>query len=231
MKFRSVLLAAVATLAWHAGASAQAVRGPYVALGAGANLMSDGSSTYSYGSTSPVLAVLAPAPGRRIDPGYTLVASLGWGFGNGLRAEIEGNYRSNQFSDYNASIEKAGMMANVFYDFYSLSPAVIPYVGAGIGFASVSQPALSLVSGTTTVSVGNQSDVAFAYQAIAGLAVPIAAFPGLAITGEYRFYGLSGNTNYSGIEVISTPNSVTTRFQSRETDYSHSLMLGLRYAW
>ena len=28
--------------------------------------------------------------------GFAGVVSVGWGFGNGLRAEIEGNYRNNQ---------------------------------------------------------------------------------------------------------------------------------------
>jgi OmpA-OmpF porin, OOP family len=33
------------------------------------------------------------------DPGPVGIVALGWGFGNGLRAEVEGSYRSNSVSD------------------------------------------------------------------------------------------------------------------------------------
>src|SRR3954469_17245047 len=62
--------------------------------------------------------------------GFASVLSLGWGFGNGLRAEIEGNYRYNSnnangsapsFSSVqgtrNGTENKAGAMVNVVYDF------------------------------------------------------------------------------------------------------------------
>jgi hypothetical protein len=36
-----------------------------------------------------------PAPNLSLDPGPAAVGSAGYGFGNGVRAEVEGDYRSN----------------------------------------------------------------------------------------------------------------------------------------
>ena len=58
---------------------AQPVEGLYLGAGAGLNFVPDLNDQ-----------------GVRLrtrDPGFAGVLSLGWGFGNGWRAEIEGNYR------------------------------------------------------------------------------------------------------------------------------------------
>jgi len=48
------------------------------------------------------------------------------------------------------------------------------------------------------LNLKNSTEGSFAYQAILGLALPINAAPGLAITAEYRFMGLAGSRSYSG---------------------------------
>src|SRR5665213_3167517 len=75
------------------------------------------------------------------------VLSLGWGFGNGLRAEIEGDYRQNNgFNNpqgYGAPAnaggqeQKAGGMLNILYDFVGMTPMVQPYIGVGAGYQAV----------------------------------------------------------------------------------------------
>ena len=62
-------------------ADAQPVQGLYVNLGAGANLAGDPLSAHE---TTNVYTTVGPVG----------LVDLGWGFGNGLRAEIEGSYRS-----------------------------------------------------------------------------------------------------------------------------------------
>ena len=73
------------------------------------------------------------------------MVSVGWGFGNGLRAELEGDYRYNAFDgatgfgsqrhDLAAGHEqKFGGMVNVLYDFVGLTPMLQPYVGVGVGY-------------------------------------------------------------------------------------------------
>jgi len=82
MKLRLAAAAAGLLSALPMVASAQPVTGPYVGLGAGINLFHDTTSR-----------------GFRIndeDIGAVGLGSLGWGFGNGLRAEVEGNYRESE---------------------------------------------------------------------------------------------------------------------------------------
>ena len=78
--------------------------------------------------------------------GFAGVGSLGYGFGNGLRAEIEGNYRTNDVKSWNSTtaprapgsgrLDTYGVMGNVLYDFNFGSPFV-PYIGAGAGYVLV----------------------------------------------------------------------------------------------
>jgi outer membrane protein OmpA-like peptidoglycan-associated protein/outer membrane protein W len=225
MQIRNALLAAT-LLALPLAAQAQPVTGLYIAGGAGVNLMLEEpiNSVTVGGTTTNVnngnLETQAGAVG---------VVSLGWGFGNGLRAEIEGDYRYNGYRSVSNSLgnsvsinnnnhggneQKYGPMVNVLYDFTTLSPVVIPYVGAGVGY----QWALEKVN--IGNSGGSQTEGAFAYQAILGAAFPIPPVPGLAVTAEYRFMGLAGNRTYN----TSAGNSIQLG-----NDFNNSILIGLRY--
>src|ERR1019366_8395821 len=87
MKLRGALLAA-SLLALPMVASAQPVTGLYLGAGAGVNFMQD-ETIKSVGGFA--------TPNNKLETniGAVGVVSLGWGFGNGLRAEIEGDYRYN----------------------------------------------------------------------------------------------------------------------------------------
>ena len=193
MTLRSALLATT-MVALPLAANAQPIDGLYIGAGAGVNLM----QKEHFKSTITGF-------NRSISPnaGFVGVLSLGWGFGNGFRTEIEGNYRYNSASGGNE--QKYGAFGNVLYDFNGLSPMVVPYLGAGIGYQA------ERLSGVNTTKGS------FAYQGILGAAFPIDAAPGLALTAEYRFMGLAGNRTYGTVQ--STDN------------YNHSLLLGLRYAF
>ena len=251
MSFRKTLLAATVLMA-PAIAQAQPVTGLYVAGGAGVNWL---------GSTSAPLTGIAPDFGNGATPfsfpanvsfntGWVALASVGWGFGNGLRLEFEGNYRENNVRNYSVSANGPGfppintvangtagtfgLMVNALYDFRI--GGVMPYIGGGIGYA---WNRWSNVGGTA--SQGNSSLVfrtndtagSFAYQGIAGLAVPITAIPGLALTLEYRYFAtLSANL---GGNITSTQNfgegTATVGAQSRiKPDNNHqSILIGARY--
>jgi OOP family OmpA-OmpF porin len=194
MTLRSALLAAT-MVALPLAANAQPIDGLYIGGGAGVNFMQQEhfQSTF-FGGNRP----------SNLRPGFVGLLSLGYGFGNGMRAEIEGNYRYNSFTG-GGNEQKFGGMVNGLYDFYGLSPVVVPYIGAGIGYQA------ERLSGI------NQTKGSFAYQAIGGAAFPIDSVPGLAVTAEYRFMGLAGDRTYGNV---------------RSTDnYNHSLLLGLRYAF
>ncbi|CAA9287377.1 MAG: hypothetical protein AVDCRST_MAG08-4327, partial [uncultured Acetobacteraceae bacterium] len=101
MTIRKALLAATMLTLPAAVASAQPVSGPYIGAGAGANWINNPERFDIKGDRQGNFGL---PPGTRIDDagkanfdlGWGAVASLGWGFGNGVRAEVEGNYRNNE---------------------------------------------------------------------------------------------------------------------------------------
>jgi len=213
MQLRGALLAA-GLLALPIVASAQPVAGPYVTFGAGANIMQDETVKSVDGVSTP---------GAKLDMGAGPVFVLGggWGFGNGLRAELEFDFRNNKVNNLtgcagcgsvSGTENKFGPMVNIAYDF-NLGP-VVPYIGAGVGYQLVDDD-LSTAGGSLTSTKGQ-----FAYQAIIGLGLPIAAAPGLTVDAEYRFMGLAGTRNISSSGTSASFND----------QYNHAILIGLRYA-
>ena len=258
MKLRSALLAAT-ILAAPIAAKAEAISGLYIGAGAGANFLQNEN----------IKAVGFPQVGiprtnlrnnglnrAQFDTGFVGVASVGYGLGNGLRFELEGNYRENKFNKIGSSAlgftraggneNKYGGMVNVLYDFdpnvlgLGFFPAAIsPYVGLGAGyvwaqdqntrFSGNPGPVAGFPNGYNEVARTNAGKGAFAYQAILGAAFPIAGVPGLAITAEYRFLGLQGNRDYNyQYFAPGVATRATIRFNE---EYNHSVMLGVRYAF
>jgi len=227
----------------------RAVTGPYIAGGIGANWLQD---------TSLNGAVEDAARGTRIgkienefEVGYVGVLSLGWGFGNGLRAEIEGNYRSNEVSDTKTggqSIQGTasgtgtatsyGVMANILYDFdlgSSLSSSVggiVPYIGAGVGYIWHDYQDVGASFSDGRKAVYNGDTGAFGYQVILGAALPIESVPGLAVTAEYRFMGTTGHDINGSANVRNDAGEQRqVRLNSEVDNFNHSLLIGLRYAF
>ncbi len=231
MKLRSALLAAT-VLAMPFAASAQPVTGLYIGGGAGVNLLQDESVSANIGGGS--LGKL------KSEVGFAGVLSIGWGFGNGLRAELEGDYRNNHFSNFSGSgggtsfagggrEQKYGPMVNVLYDF-SVAPWLMPYVGVGVGWQAANWQNVHAYGGTplTNVTFSNSSPGSFAYQAILGAAFPLPFVPGLAFTTEYRFMGLAGKRGYSGTVTTGSGAAVPVGVNSTN-DYNHAFLLGFRY--
>jgi OOP family OmpA-OmpF porin len=225
MNFKKSLLAAAAVVALPALAQAQPVSGLYLGAGFGGNLLQETDATVS------------GTPGKdTIDFswGYVGVLSLGWGFGNGLRAEIEGSYRSNEVADITANNAAAsgstgtatsyGAMLNLLYDI-NLNGAlggITPYVGAGAGYIWHDYDEVGTnFGGVKTVRTGDSGN--WGGQAILGVSLPIAAVPGLALTGEYRYMMTAGH------EI--TSNSAGSRTTFDVDNANHSLLVGLRYAF
>ncbi len=253
---RALLAATLLTAAAPLGARAEAITGLYIGAGAGANFLQD--EHYRAGATNGFVATVA-RPRLSFDTGATGLASVGYGFGNGVRLEVEGDYRYNSLSTSrsNGSVagvnvlrqtgkeEKYGVMANALYDFdpnvlgLGFVPfPVTPYVGVGLGYqwTALRQHTASVDQFGPIASNLGGTQGSFAYQAILGAAFPIPAVPGLAVTAEYRFMGLADDRNYGGPIIApataSTPLQIgraTARFSGE--DYNHSLMIGLRYAF
>ncbi|WP_338666131.1 OmpA family protein [Pararoseomonas sp. SCSIO 73927] len=227
------LAAAVTLLPVVAGA--QPVSGLYIAGGGGVNWTQESD----FQASNSVPRAQFGSGSIDFETGYVFVGSLGWGFGNGLRAEIEGNVRRNDVDSgrmgfiapprrTTGHVLQYGVMANVFYDFAAPSWPVQPYVGLGAGYGWVNYQNVRVQSaaGPRVDVFGTSGD--FAYQAIGGVGIPIRAVPGLSLTAEYRFYGTLDQqvpSNY-----VPAANTVVRR-KTEVENYNHSIMLGLRYAF
>jgi outer membrane protein OmpA-like peptidoglycan-associated protein len=125
---------------------------------------------------------------------------------------------------------KTGAMVNVIYDFVGIVPMVQPYFGVGAGFQRAYEQNPHGVGPGFTYSGSTGARTAFAYQAILGVSYPIDAVPGLALTAEYRFMGLEGSRSYGAVVTPTVGRAVYGEITPR-TDYNHSILIGLRYAF
>jgi outer membrane protein OmpA-like peptidoglycan-associated protein len=241
MKPRGALLVTLTFSAVFAGSRtgrAEPTAGFYIGGAVGLSLLSDQPTTLDLlMGASP--AARLPAAKVGFGGGFSLMASAGYAIGNGLRFEVETDFRQNgQARSSGGEETKYGVFANAVYD-ADLSGLdvrwVTPYLGVGIGY-QVAEWSKILVSGEAaasadpiTAAVGGSTGN-FAYQIIAGLAFPIDEVAGLSVTAEYRFLSLSGTRGYSGTTGSGalTPSSARARAAS---DSSHSFLLGLRYAF
>jgi OOP family OmpA-OmpF porin len=87
VRFRNILLTA-GIVAVPLIARAQPVTGLYISTGAGVNIMQNET-------VASVNGIATPGRHLSLNPGATALASIGWGFANGLRAELEFDYRYN----------------------------------------------------------------------------------------------------------------------------------------
>jgi opacity protein-like surface antigen len=252
MKFRSTLLAATIlalpvvakaqTYATNVGYAAP-ISGVYVGGGVGANFSQEQNTTITDQNLS--------GSGKfKFNAGPAAKLYVGYGFGNGFRAELEGNYRYNSLSGTNTlplvgslnahgNEQKYAGMLNGLYDFTTLTPYVVPYIGVGVGYGGESLQGVNLYTNNGgardngSIAIGNASKSQFAVQAIAGVAVPIT--PALSLTAEYNFFVMPTKVNYSGVGSITTVNPTVTHtgFGSIRTDssYNHTLLVGVRYAF
>ena len=235
---RSILLAATLLATpclFHGAARAQPVTGVYIGGAGGANFLQQErvKSTLFNGVTTPSKARIG------FQSGVTGIGSIGYGFGNGVRIELEGNYRYNrpdrlyQAPPAPGSVggreQKYGPMFNALFDLDIGSPYVFPYIGAGAGYSWVARRLVAANPGSLLNSQGG-TDSSFAYQAIAGLSFPIPPVVGLSLTAEYRYYALTGQREFG--RTLSNAVAVSSGGKTRTAqDYNHSLLIGLRYAF
>jgi opacity protein-like surface antigen len=202
MKLRNALIVA-GVLGLPTAALAQPVDGLYVGLGAGYNYMMVQKISNNGGGK------------LKTNGGPVALANVGWGFGNGFRLEIEGNWRNadqNQGSGH-AQNNTYGGMLNALYDF-DLGFPVYPYLGLGGGVVQQYMGKGRTANGTTFG--GGETDGAI--QVIAGVAYPLPFVDGLSLTAEYRFLSTFNDLNYG---------HASTNIQPQ---MDHSVLLGLRYA-
>jgi OOP family OmpA-OmpF porin len=238
MSLRKVLLAAT-VLALPVAAQAQPINGLYIGAAAGANWVMDSDVTVS--GISPAFGLTSAQRTGTVsyDLGYALVGNIGYGFGNGIRAELEVSFRENDVdsvSGFRGGRRSSGLvqtfaiMGNAYYDFnFAPNQLVTPYVGVGAGYGFFRASNVRQISTTDfrDQTTASGTDGRFAYQAIVGAAFNVPGAPGLALTAEYRFFATLDQ------EVDSTVYRPAgfARGKAEFENYNHSLLLGIRYAF
>ncbi len=218
---------------------AQLLPGIYIGAGAGVNFTPEQTVLTDRQLAAQLRALNIPTTSSgNTDPGFVGVVSVGYAFGNGIRAEVEGSFRQNEAGSTNSSASTASgngrtwaVMGNAFYDIrIPAAPWIIPYIGGGIGYAWREADNLTLVdraSGGTFITSGTRGSLA--YQAIGGAAFPISSVPGLSVTAEYRYFATTpeyfstvGNNTRTGARVVSGA--------VKSSGENHSVLVGLRYS-
>lgn len=235
MRIKNTLFAATlvaAPLSSHAQpVNPPPVTGLYVSLGAGANILQDEHLVNATGTASNARLR------SRIGP--AAVMALGYGLGNGIRLELEGDYRNNRFSqgrDFGFPAAaggneiKYGPMVNALYDLTGLIPFpyAAPYVGVGVGYQWAHFDKVHAY-GPTGFPRFSSDDTrgALAYQAILGVVLPFQFAPNLATTLEYRFLGLA-HRDYD-VTASAAPGTAAAGRLKFGNDFNHSLLIGVRY--
>jgi outer membrane protein OmpA-like peptidoglycan-associated protein len=167
------------------------------------------------------------------------VGAIGYGLGNGIRLELEGDYRNNRFSqgrDFGfpaaagGNEVKYGPMFNALYDLTGLIPFpyAAPYAGLGVGYqwAHFDRVHAYGPGGFPRID-SDDTKGALAYQAIIGAIIPFQFLPGLGTTIEYRFLGLA-HRDYD-FTATAAPGTTTSGRLKFGNDFNHSLLVGVRY--
>ncbi len=223
------------------GGATTAVTGLYIAGAGGANFLEQSQLTAN------AFTGVAPVTGRNgrvnFETGWVALGSIGYGFGNGLRIEVEGNFRQNEiegvkgfgtqagFSRSGGFQRTYGVMGNVFYDLNIPGfPFLTPYIGGGAGYAWTELRNARFVGNGTGTAFGSRgTEGNFAYQAIGGVSANILAVPGLAATLEYRYFATLDDNRF-GLRSNTVAGAASgTTFEA--TNRNHSVLVGLRYAF
>ena len=238
---RASLLAAT-ILGLPGAVLAQPIQGLYIGAGAGGNYLQQERVL-----ASPGLGLAQK--GFATDIGGVGVGSVGYGFGNGVRVEIEGDVRHNRVRQINGFINGAGPtasggdqfefggMVNALFDMDIGLNWLYPYFGAGAGLADNELYNVHSYGPANNLALAARGwSTNFAYQGIFGLSFPLAPVPGLSLTAEYRFYGeLDGPSFHAADNIaVAGANGVVHAGVGNfnlNSDYNHSLVLGVRYAF
>ena len=218
-------------LAWPV-AHAQPVSGPYVSLGGGGTILQDEKLQ---GAASTLGSKL------NFDDGPAASGAIGYGFGNGFRVQIDGDWRRNRLhgvSNFGPGASAGGYqdayaaMADVIFDVDIRQDWIFPYFGAGLGYSWTRWDRIHATGNATNIGydavAADGTDGHFAYQGLFGVSVPIPYVAGLSFTAEYRFTGVPSKTSYSGVTHLGLVNVVGHAGGS--SAYNHTGLLGIRYA-
>jgi OmpA-OmpF porin, OOP family len=235
MRYWGAVLA-TALLATPLMAAAQPVSGFYVGAGFGADVPQNVRVT-------PGAPSIDGAGHLKLDDhvGFDGIGAVGYGLGNGMRFEIQGDFARNGINQLgrlpfqassSGTMQTYGVMANALFDMDIGVPWLYPYVGAGAGYQWTHLDGLNVTQAggpfalSSTGTSGNP-----AWQVIAGLSMPIAGVPGLSATAEYRFMDTWGGEKFDAVETPVDGGAAGPTQLKLHNQYDHLFMVGLRYAF
>jgi OOP family OmpA-OmpF porin len=247
MKFRLGLLTltALAPLAAHA----QPVDGIYIGAGVGFDYL---NSVNAKTLVIPSQALAEAGRSQTIpinsgkfksDGGFVGLGSIGYGLGNGLRLEVEGDYRENHTrvekgngTSGGANFQQGGVFANALYDFDAGLGFIYPYAGVGVGYVQNTLQGGRLYTTNPTVpQVGvdftNSAKGSAAGQVILGAAFPLTY--ALSLTTEFRFMGQFSQQTYNGKTTVNggIGGGLPGTSLKIAAPTNESFLVGLRYSF
>jgi opacity protein-like surface antigen len=157
-----------------------------------------GGTGITWNGTTRVSSDVAPSSVKahtNYDVGWLAGASAGYAWdrwNQGFATEFEFTFRQNHIDRIATStpltvggdLHSYNIMLNGYYRFKNSTPFT-PYIGGGLGEASIALNNTRSVSGLNTGPFSG-TDAVFAYQGIAGVSYPIA--PHLGLAAEYRYF-------------------------------------------
>jgi len=162
------------------------------------------------------------------DPGIKIAGALGYDFGS-FRAEVEFGYLTNEVNDgvrigigsgpVEGDVSVISFMVNGYYDIHTRNFSLVPYLGVGIGGASIDAHITAPFLAPST-QVVDDNDTVFAYQFMAGLGWNIS--PTMTLTVDYRYFATT--------DPEFTPGNAFLGLPDLTSDYNnHSFNLGARF--
>lgn len=161
------------------------------------------------------------ATSAETDTGWLALGALGYRYGNGFRAELEGGWRDNEVDSVfgpgsgTGDITARSLMANVLYEIRT-NRRLMPYVGGGLGYAQVEYDGVAPSVGAVPATTVSDEDNVFAYQGIAGVSYWVS--DAVELSTEYHYMATQDPELSTGAGV-----GVDGEYQS------HAVLVGLRW--
>jgi outer membrane protein OmpA-like peptidoglycan-associated protein len=208
------------------------------------------------------------------DTGPVVAGSIGYAITPSTRVELGISYSQNRVTrlnngttpdglgtvplglSYAGNEKKLSFMANVLYDFNTLSKQLglpfTPYVGVGVGVTRIDWGGVTrsgggeqfgaLIPGTVRVITNAfyTADTVLAAQGIVGASYDVPGVPGLALTADFRLFALpQGFTQHSVLTLAFRPgtgavNPVEKGYQAYSNwanEFDYNFVVGLRYSF
>jgi outer membrane protein OmpA-like peptidoglycan-associated protein len=227
---------AIALSATPLVAVAQPISGLYVGGGVGADIPQNTRVT-------PGAPSIGGAGNLRLDQNVGLdgIGAVGYGLGNGVRFEIQGDFLRNGVDQLgrlpvpasnNGTVDTYGVMANALYDMDIGVPWLFPYVGIGGGYQWTHLNGFNAIQAGGPFSVSSDDTRGNpAAQLIVGASMPIKGVPGLSFTADYRFMKIWGGEKFDTEEVPVGGGAPVYTSLKLGNQYDHIFLVGMRYAF